>query len=288
MSLFGPIRWRRRVGRCPHGCTSRRWPPLMRPWGCSRISGRAGNSSPGLCAGGLCAVCHGGPVTGLVLWRRVSPRAVWGWVQAAGHQAMSTSRRNWLPSPRATTARAAAGRGSGLAVGPGGRWGDGAVSSRGRRTAGKIRWREVKVGVLARLGQHRTRTGQASPGSSTVVWWRSWGTSRHSSRAYGSKRSARASRMRPRWSGSVMVAAGCGACLRSSSRPLRRVSWTFTTRRKTYGRARRPGSMAVPQRPVGGLAGHGTASGMAIPTGSWPTWPTPWRWRGCPTRRGPL
>ena len=25
---------------------------------------------------------------------------------------------------------------------------------------GKIRWREVKVGALARLGQHRTRTGQ--------------------------------------------------------------------------------------------------------------------------------
>ena len=25
---------------------------------------------------------------------------------------------------------------------------------------GKIRWREIKVGVLARLGQHRTRTGQ--------------------------------------------------------------------------------------------------------------------------------
>jgi len=28
---------------------------------------------------------------------------------------------------------------------------------------GKIRWREVKVGVLARLGQHRTRTGQSVP-----------------------------------------------------------------------------------------------------------------------------
>jgi hypothetical protein len=25
---------------------------------------------------------------------------------------------------------------------------------------GKLRWREVKVGVLARLSQHRTRTGQ--------------------------------------------------------------------------------------------------------------------------------
>jgi hypothetical protein len=28
---------------------------------------------------------------------------------------------------------------------------------------GKSRWREVKVGVLARLGQHRTRTGQSGP-----------------------------------------------------------------------------------------------------------------------------
>ena len=28
---------------------------------------------------------------------------------------------------------------------------------------GKIRWREVKVGVLARLGQHRTRLGQSVP-----------------------------------------------------------------------------------------------------------------------------
>jgi hypothetical protein len=25
---------------------------------------------------------------------------------------------------------------------------------------GKLRWREVKVGILARMGQHRTRTGQ--------------------------------------------------------------------------------------------------------------------------------
>src|SRR5262245_4730836 len=29
----------------------------------------------------------------------------------------------------------------------------------GGTSKGKIRWRESKVGVLARLGQHRTRTG---------------------------------------------------------------------------------------------------------------------------------
>ena len=30
----------------------------------------------------------------------------------------------------------------------------------GGAPTGKIRWREIEVGVLARLGQHRTRTGQ--------------------------------------------------------------------------------------------------------------------------------
>jgi hypothetical protein len=33
----------------------------------------------------------------------------------------------------------------------------------GGQPKGKIRWREIKVGVLARLGQQRTRTGQVVP-----------------------------------------------------------------------------------------------------------------------------
>jgi hypothetical protein len=36
----------------------------------------------------------------------------------------------------------------------------------------------------------------------------------------------------------------------------------------------------------GGSRGHGTACGMAIPTGSWATWARPWTWRGCPTPCG--
>ena len=36
---------------------------------------------------------------------------------------------------------------------------------RGGAPTGKIRWREIKVGVLARLGQHRTRTGPGVTGS---------------------------------------------------------------------------------------------------------------------------
>ena len=42
MSLFGPIRWRRRVGRCPHGCDI----PQVAPWECIRISTPAVNSKP--------------------------------------------------------------------------------------------------------------------------------------------------------------------------------------------------------------------------------------------------
>jgi hypothetical protein len=45
MSLFGPIRWRRRVGRCPQGARSHRSPPSIRRWGGSHISGPVGNSS---------------------------------------------------------------------------------------------------------------------------------------------------------------------------------------------------------------------------------------------------
>jgi hypothetical protein len=44
-SLIGPIRWRRRVGRCPHGCDIPQVAPLDEALGGSPISGRAENSS---------------------------------------------------------------------------------------------------------------------------------------------------------------------------------------------------------------------------------------------------
>ena len=92
----------------------------------------------------------------------VSPRAVWCWVQAAGHQAMehlqaelAAVAQGHEPTPEPLTAEVAA---LPLALGADG------VMVPFRPDAGaprgKIRWREVKVGVLARISQHRTRTGQ--------------------------------------------------------------------------------------------------------------------------------
>jgi len=92
----------------------------------------------------------------------VSPGAVWCWVQAAGRQAMehlqedlAAVARGHGPTPEPLTPEQVA---LPLALGADGVM----VPFRPEAGApqGKIRWREVKVGVLARVGQYRTRTGQ--------------------------------------------------------------------------------------------------------------------------------
>jgi hypothetical protein len=91
----------------------------------------------------------------------VSPRAVWCLGQAAGHQAMKhlqadldTVAQGHGPTPEPLAANLAA---LPFALGA-----DGVMvpfRPEGGKPTGKILWREIKVGVLARLGQHRTRTG---------------------------------------------------------------------------------------------------------------------------------
>lgn len=95
----------------------------------------------------------------------VSSRAVWGWVQAAGHRALALLQEDLDavasgdgPSQEAWAAELAA---LPLALGA-----DGVMvpfRPTGGAPRGKIRWREIKVGVLARLGQHRTRLGHVVP-----------------------------------------------------------------------------------------------------------------------------
>ena len=165
-SLVGPIRWRRRVGRCPHGCDILQVAPFDAVLGVQPHQRTSGELQCLGCALAVFVPCataarllgwYGGGV--------VSPRAVWCWVQAAGHQAMeylqaelAAVAQGHEPTPEPLTAEEAA---LPLALGADG------VMVPFRPDAGaprgKIRWREVKGGVLARLGQHRTRTGQSVP-----------------------------------------------------------------------------------------------------------------------------
>ena len=92
----------------------------------------------------------------------VSPRAVWEWVQAAGQRAMEqlhaqlqAAAEGHLPPEEPLAAEVAA---MPWALGA-----DGVMvpfRPEGGHPRGKTAWHEVKVGVLARLGRHRTRTGE--------------------------------------------------------------------------------------------------------------------------------
>jgi hypothetical protein len=162
-SLFGPIRWQRRVGRCPRGCDIGQVAPFDAEIGVQPHQRTSGELQSLGCA--LAVFVPFATAARLLGWYWggvVSPRAVWCWVQAAGHQAMAQLQedlaavaRGAEPTPEPLTAEQAA---LPLALGADG------VMVPFRPDAGaprgKIRWREVKVGVLARLGQHRTRTGQ--------------------------------------------------------------------------------------------------------------------------------
>jgi hypothetical protein len=162
-SLFGPLRWRRRIGRCPQGCAIPQVAPLDEALGVQPYQRTSGELQSLGCA--LAVFVPFATAARLLGWYSdgtVSPRAVWCWVQAAGQRAMEQLQerldavaQGHLPTPEPRPAAQAA---LPLALGADG------VMVPFRPVAGaptgKTRWREIKVGVLARLGQHRTRLGQ--------------------------------------------------------------------------------------------------------------------------------
>ena len=163
MSLFGPMQWRRRVGRCPRGCDIPQVAPLDATLGIQPHQRTSGELQALGCA--LAVFVPFATAARLLGWYCggvVSPRAVWCWVQAAGHQAMARLQDELAavdtghdPTPEPLTEVQAA---LPLALGA-----DGVMvpfRPEAGTPRGKIRWREVKVGVLARLCPHHTRTGQ--------------------------------------------------------------------------------------------------------------------------------
>jgi hypothetical protein len=165
-SLFGLSRWQRRGGRCPHGCAIPQVAPLDEELGGQPHQRTSGELRLLGCA--LAVWVPFATAARLLAWycgHGVSPRAVWCWGPAAGHQAMvslqvelDTGAQGHTPPPEPLPPELAA---LPLALGAAG------VMVPFRPVAGaptgKTRWREIKVGVLARLGQHRTRLGQVVP-----------------------------------------------------------------------------------------------------------------------------
>lgn len=153
-SVIGIIRWKRRVGRCPYGCAIGQIAPLDDALGLIPHQ-RTGFALQRL--GCLLAVFVPFDTVSVLLncliSVRVSPGAVWHWVQNAGQKAMDLLNDQ--------LAELAAGRFSemesldeAISVLPLLIGGDG-VMAPFRPAGGKGRtvWREVKVAILARLGR---------------------------------------------------------------------------------------------------------------------------------------
>src|SRR4029453_15615440 len=158
ISLFGPIQWRRRVGRCPHGCETPQVAPLDEALGVQPHQRTSGELQSLGCA--LAVFVPFATAARLLGWYSggtVSPQAVWGWVHGVGEQVrepppapLPPLAHGDLPTPEALAADLAA---APLVLGA-----DGVMvplRPTGGLPTGKIQWHEVKVGVLARLGQHR-------------------------------------------------------------------------------------------------------------------------------------
>jgi hypothetical protein len=162
-SLCGPLQWRRRVGRCPQGCAIPQVAPFDEELGVQPQQRTSGEFQALGCA--LAVFMPFATAARLLGWYSggtVSPQAVWKWVQAAGQRALETLQERLealvqgdLPAPEALAADLAA---APMVLGA-----DGVMvpfRPSGGQPTGKTRWHEIKVGVLARLGQHRTRTGK--------------------------------------------------------------------------------------------------------------------------------
>jgi len=162
ISFLGPIKWQRRVGRCPHGCATPLVAPLDEALGVrpqQRISAELQHLGCALAV--FVPFATAAQLLGWASGVTVSPRAVWHWVQAAGQQAMEQ-----LHTPLQAVATGALPPEEPLApelvAAPLLMGADGVMvpfRPEGGQPRGTTAWHEIKVGVLARLGYHRTRTG---------------------------------------------------------------------------------------------------------------------------------
>ena len=163
ISLVGPLQWQRRVGRCPQGCETPQVAPFDEELGLQPHQRTSGELQSLGCA--LAVFVPFATAATLLSWHSaasISPRALWGWVQAAGQRTMEQLQaqlqavaQGQLPTEEPLAPELVA---APLLLGA-----DGVMvpfRPEGGQPRGKTAWHEIKVGVLARLGRHRTRSGK--------------------------------------------------------------------------------------------------------------------------------
>lgn len=162
-SMVGLIRWRRRLGRCPQQCAIGQVAPLD-----SQLGLQPNQKSDSGLQRVACLLAIFVPFStaemllAQLLGIEVSRQTIWTWVQGTGKQMMAklakelaALEKGEIPEREALSATTLA---ETLLIG-----GDGVMvpfRPQAKTARGKTKWREVKVGILARLRQVQTRTGK--------------------------------------------------------------------------------------------------------------------------------
>ncbi len=162
MTVIGFITWKRKVWRCPKGCKTGQIAPFDSELGL-KPNQRTGNEVKQIaCVPAVFLPFNTAALLlKILLGTEVSPTSIWNWVQCAGGEAMTrlekelADLKNRLPAAEGIEAEIAI---LPLLIG-----GDGVMvpfRPDGGSPEGKSVWKEVKVGIFARLGSRITRKGK--------------------------------------------------------------------------------------------------------------------------------
>jgi hypothetical protein len=163
LTLIGRVKWWRRRGGCPAGCEIGQVIPLdealgVQPYQRTSLEVKWLGSALAVFVSFETAAVLLGLLTGV----KVCPKSIWLWVQEAGQQAIAQLQADLKAlvedSLPAEETRAAEIEALPLLIGA-----DGVMVSfrpDGGKPKGKTVWREVKVGILARLSEQVNQAGQ--------------------------------------------------------------------------------------------------------------------------------
>jgi len=163
LTLIGSVRWRRRVRGCPRGCEIGQVVPSDEALGLHPYQRVSVEVQWLACALAIFVPYEiAAELMAMLTGVKVCSKSIWSWVQESGHKAMAqldaqleALATGSIPDEEAMTAETKA---LPLLIGV-----DGVMvpfRSQEGTPKGKTVWREVKVGVLARLGQRVTRAGK--------------------------------------------------------------------------------------------------------------------------------
>jgi hypothetical protein len=163
LTLIGPIKWWRRIGRCPNKCKIGQVVPLDEALGLTAHQKSSIELKWVSCALAVFVPFETASVLlSLLTGVKVCGKSIWVWVQGVGQQAMDQLTRQLealdqgiFPEVEAMEAHI---KTLPLLIGA-----DGVMvpfRANGGNPQGRTIWREVKVGILARLGQRLSGAGR--------------------------------------------------------------------------------------------------------------------------------